>query len=400
MPSAEPVPVATVAASGVRTLVLVIAASMVAQSFGRFAYAVVLPDIEADLLDGSSTASGFLGAVNLVAYLVGTAATSVAATRASPGAILRAGLVLSTMGLGVLGTAGSFGPALVGMALTGLGGAAIWVPSPGIAAGTLGPHRRGLAIGTVGTGIMAGMALNGPLAGLVVAIGGEGEWRLLYAIYAVAGVAVLGATLAWLGPVEGVQAPQPVRLGAIRQVPGWRPLVVAYGAYGLAYALFLFFFVATMTDDLGFSAGTARIVFAVLGLVGIGGGLLLGRASDRIGRPGALGLAMGMILVAALLVPTGVLALVVLAAMLFGPAFSGVPSVISAHISDHLDARSFAAAFGVVTLSFGIAQIFGPQIGGIIGDETGSFTLVFLLSAAMSAVGLAAAGRIPRAEPT
>jgi predicted MFS family arabinose efflux permease len=394
--SAEPVHVTTAAAAQVRTLVLVLVASMVAQSFGRFAYAVVLPDIEADLLNGSSTASGFLGAVNLVAYLVGTAATSLAATRASPGTILRTGLVFSTVGLGMLASAGSFAVALAGFVLTGLGGAAIWVPSPGIAAGTLGPHRRGLAIGVVGTGIMAGIALNGPLAALVIAIGGEGEWRLLYAIYAAVGVAVLAATLAWLGPVEAVQA-QPVRLGAIRQVPGWRPLVVAYGAYGLAYALFLFFFVATMEDDLGFAPGTARIVFAVLGLVGIGGGLMLGRTSDRVGRPGALALAMGMMLTAALLVPTGALPLVVLAAMLFGPAFSGVPSVISAHISDHLDARSFAAAFGVVTLSFGIAQVFGPQIGGIIGDQAGSFTLVYLLSAALSAVGLAAAVRIPRA---
>jgi len=51
----------------------------------------------------------------------------------------------------------------------------------------------------------------------------------------------------------------------------------------------------------------------------------------------------------------------------------------------------------VVTLSFGIAQVFGPQIGGIIGDQAGSFTLVYLLSAALSAVGLAAAVRIPRA---
>lgn len=396
MTSAEPVHVTTAAAAQVRTLVLVLVASMVAQSFGRFAYAVVLPDIEADLLNGSSTASGFLGAVNLVAYLVGTAATSLAATRASPGTILRTGLVFSTVGLGMLASAGSFAVALAGFVLTGLGGAAIWVPSPGIAAGTLGPHRRGLAIGVVGTGIMAGIALNGPLAALVIAIGGEGEWRLLYAIYAAVGVAVLAATLAWLGPVEAVQA-QPVRLGAIRQVPGWRPLVVAYGAYGLAYALFLFFFVATMEDDLGFAPGTARIVFAVLGLVGIGGGLMLGRTSDRVGRPGALALAMGMMLTAALLVPTGALPLVVLAAMLFGPAFSGVPSVISAHISDHLDARSFAAAFGVVTLSFGIAQVFGPQIGGIIGDQAGSFTLVYLLSAALSAVGLAAAVRIPRA---
>jgi hypothetical protein len=37
-----------------------------------------------------------------------------------------------------------------------------------------------------------------------------------------------------------------------------------------------------------------------------------------------------------------------------------------------------------------------PQIGGLIADTTGSFTLVFVLSATISMVGAAAASRLPR----
>jgi predicted MFS family arabinose efflux permease len=389
-------PVTGVRSAQVRTLVIVLFASMVAQSFGRFAYAVVLPDVEADLLGGSSTASGFLGAVNLVAYLVGTAATSVASTRVPPESLLRVGLLGSTTGLAVLATAQGLPVAAAGMVLTGLGGSAIWVPSPGIAAATLGSARRGLAIGIVGTGIMIGVALNAPVSLAVGAIGGEGEWRMLYAVYAVVGAAVLAAVVLFLGrsePPAGVR--EPVRIGAITLVPGWRPLLLAYGSYGLAYSLFLFFFVATMEEDLGFSPGTAGAVFALMGVVGIGGGLALGRASDRIGRSAALAGAMLAMAVAGLLVPTGVLGLVVVAAVLFGPSFSGVPSVVSAHIADHLSARAFPAAFGAATLSFGIMQIFGPQLGGIIGDQTGSFTGAYLLSAALAAIGMGAALRLP-----
>jgi MFS family permease len=44
---------------------------------------------------------------------------------------------------------------------------------------------------------------------------------------------------------------------------------------------------------------------------------------------------------------------------------------------------------------FGIAQTISPPIGGWIADTAGSFTLVFLLSAAISLVGLVATLRLP-----
>ncbi len=85
-----------------------------------------------------------------------------------------------------------------------------------------------------------------------------------------------------------------------------------------------------------------------------------------------------------------------IAALVFGLAFAGVPTSLAAHLSDHLSSQRFGAAFGTITLAFGIAQMSGPQLGGIIGDVTGSFTLVFVVSATIAAGGALATLRVPR----
>jgi MFS family permease len=98
------------------------AGAMVAQSFGRFTFGVVLPAVRDDLLGGSNGAAGFLGTANVVAYLVGTLAVAAAASRFSLVGLVRVGLVLSTAGL-LLASVAPNGPVLA-IALVAMGWAA------------------------------------------------------------------------------------------------------------------------------------------------------------------------------------------------------------------------------------------------------------------------------------
>jgi MFS family permease len=104
-------------------------ASAVAQSFGRFTYALLLPAIEGDLLD-SYTAAGLLGTTNLAAYLLGTVAVSSLAQRCSPRALLLAGLAITTLGLGQLSLAEGLGTLGAGLAATGSEGPSSGSPHP------------------------------------------------------------------------------------------------------------------------------------------------------------------------------------------------------------------------------------------------------------------------------
>jgi MFS family permease len=74
--------------------------------------------------------------------------------------------------------------------------------------------------------------------------------------------------------------------------------------------------------------------------------------------------------------------------------FSGMPALIIAHIVDHTTADTYGPAFSAATLAFGVTQMISPQIGGLLADQLGSFTWVFVLSASVSFIGAAFASRL------
>jgi predicted MFS family arabinose efflux permease len=380
-----------------RYLVLLVAlASAVAQSFGRFTYALLLPAIDRDLLNSYAVA-GLVGTANVAAYLLGTLAVSALSRRARPSALIQAGLAASALGLGLLTVAESAAGLAVALGLTGLGGAFIWVPAPGLAGSVVRPSRRGAAIGVAGSGIGGGIVFASAVASLLRAEGGDATWRTVYLVETVLAVVALVLCLLLLRPAPHRDDDAPVRAGALRRVPGWLGLAGGYAAYGLAYSIYTSYLVSALEDDAGFSPGHASAVYTVVGIALIGGGVLLGPLSDRWGRGRTLALGyLGMGL-AILLVPVGVEPLAIISALLFGLTMSGLPAVIAAHLSDVLTPREFAGAFGRCTLAFGVAQLCGPPLGGVLAESTGSFLVPFLLAAGVALAGAALSVPVLRA---
>ena len=380
-----------------RSLVVLVAlASGVAQAFGRFSYAVLLPAIDRDLL-GSYAVAGLIGTVNVGAYLLGTVVVSALARWASPVHLIRGGLAVTSSGLLVMSQANSAGLLAVGMALTGLGGAFIWVPAPGFAGSVVRPSRRGAAIGLSGSGIGGGIAFATALAAGLHARGGDASWRTVYLVEAVLSLGVLVLCLLFLRPAIGEGEVEPPRTGALRRVPGWLGIVAGYAAYGLAYSVYTSYLVTALEDDAGFARAHAAGVYTLVGLALTGGGVLLGPLSDRWGRGRTL--VSGYLVMAAsiLLVLVGAEPAASISAVAFGLTMSGLPSVIAAHLADVLTPREFAGAFGRCTLAFGVAQLCGPPLGGVLAERTGSFHASFVVAAAVALLGAAASVAVVRA---
>jgi predicted MFS family arabinose efflux permease len=381
------------------TIAVVMSATCVAQSFGRFTWGVALPGARDELLDGSNTLAGFFGTVNVTAYLLGTLLVSWASSKMTLVQLVRFGLTISTVSLGAAAFSNS--AAVLGVALffMGLGGAIIWIPAPAIGARVFPPERAGIAVGLAGSGIGLGIVFAGQLASW---LGRTREavdvWQLVYKIEFSIAVVVLAGTLLCLKS----QGQRPAAaggfggFGALRTVRAWVPTTVAYTAYGFAYILVIAFLVARLKDDSGFSPSEAALMFSLVGIAAAFGGVSLGALSDRIGRRITLMGAFTLYAACGLLALTGQQPIVAIASLGIGLAFSGGPALITGHIVAHTDSSTYGPAFAAATLSFGIAQMISPQIGGLIADTTGSFTLVFVLSATISMVGAAAASRLPR----
>ena len=384
-------------------LALVVLAVGVAQGFGRFTYPLVLPAIEGDLLHSYSLA-GWLGTANLTAYLAGVLLVSLAATKASPARLIMLGLVVSTAGLAAMTVAASPRALLGGMIATGIAGAFIWIPAPGLAGAVVSEDRRGFAIGLMASGIGIAVLFASELTHLVQARYGASEWREVWAVEtALAALATILA-LGWLRepdderPAE-THAPivrEILALASLRGVPGWVAVTAAYAGYGLCYSVYSSYLVAALQSDAGFSAWHASIDYGLVGLSIAAGGILLGQLSDRVGRRPTLVWGFAAMGSCPLAVLIGAEPWVGASALLFGIMMSGLGSVVAAYVRDHTTEGSFAPAFGAITLFFGLAQLVGPELGGFLAEHTGSFRWAFLVSALGGFAGAAASAALPR----
>jgi predicted MFS family arabinose efflux permease len=370
----------------------------VAQAFGRFTYGVLLPAIRDDL-GISNTVAGSLGTVNVGAYLLGTIVVAAATSRYRLLDVMRVGFLFSTAGL--ILAAVSPNPGLLGIAMfsSGLGGALIWIPAPVIAADALAPERRGLAIGLMGSGIGLGIVFTGQLSGLIRSNFGDGAWRTVYIIQAAIAVAVLAATLAFIGHSQGRPAGQRAGIGGfqvLRRMPGWVALTLAYTSFGFMYLLVVAFLTTRLEDDSGWSGFRASLAFTLLGIAVIFGGPLFISLARRSGPRPALALAFTLWSVMAVAVLPGWAGPTLGASIGLGLLFGGIPGMITLYVVENTTVDDYGPSYAAATLAFGVAQMLSPQIGGLIADLTGSFALVFLLSSGFALTGTVSALRLPQ----
>jgi len=385
-------------AAGLTAVALVAIGAAVAQAFGRFTYSVLLPAVRDDL-GISNTVAGSLGTINVGAYLLGTIVVAAATSRYRLLDVMRVGFVFSTTGLLLAAIAPNAFLLGVAMFTSGLGGAIIWIPAPVIATDAVAPERRGLAIGLMGSGIGVGIVFTGQLSGYIRSSLGDDSWRTVYVMEAAIAMIVLLATLLFLGHHQGKPVGQRVGVGGfhvLRTMPGWVALTSAYTSFGFMYLLVVAFLTTRLEDDSGWSGSRASLTFTLLGTAVVFGGPLFIQFAKRTGPRPALALAFTLWSLMAFAILPGWFGLTLGASIGLGLVFAGVPGLITLYVVENTTLDDFGPSFAAATLAFGVAQMLSPQVGGLIADITGSFTLVFLLSSAFALTGAAAALRLPR----
>jgi MFS family permease len=86
-------------------------------------------------------------------------------------------------------------------------------------------------------------------------------------------------------------------------------------------------------------------------------------------------------------------------AILFGIMMSGLGSIVAAYVRDHMTEGAFAPAFGAITLFFGAAQLVGPELGGLLAEQSGGFHWAFLVSGMAAFFGAIASATLERNDP-
>jgi MFS family permease len=173
----------------------------------------------------------------------------------------------------------------------------------------------------------------------------------------------------------------------IREKEIWK-LGAVYFLFGFSYIIYLTFFIAYLTGEIGLSANMAGGIFAVLGFFSILSGVLWGGISDVVGRRYSsllayMTLALSYFIFAFWKASPGLY----LSSIIFGITVSAIPVIMAAAAGDTMGGRLAPAGLGFITLFFGVGQACGPGVAGFIKDATGSFTFAFVLCAGISLIG-------------
>ena len=170
-----------IARLGWLTVILIALAGAVGHAFGRFGYGVIYPALRDDL-GITNTFAGLIGSANVAAYLVGTLVVAWITSRLRLLIVMKAGLVMATLGLFLASMASEPIMLATGLILAGVGGAFLWIPAPVIAADSLPENKRHLGVGLLGSGIGLGIVFVSSLSGWLRGIEGDAAWSTIYSI--------------------------------------------------------------------------------------------------------------------------------------------------------------------------------------------------------------------------
>ncbi|HLH23216.1 MAG TPA: MFS transporter [Chloroflexota bacterium] len=133
----------------------------------------------------------------------------------------------------------------------------------------------------------------------------------------------------------------------------------------------------------GYDAMLTALVVGTVGLASIAGKILLGVASDALGRERVFTAGIGAGVVAMLLLlsfagGTSPALLLFVYAALFALGYSAAPTLTPAITADLFSGRHYGAIYGVLMLANGVGGATGAWWGGYVYDHTGSYRLVWL----------------------
>ena len=376
----------------IHTLALALAAA-VSLGLARFAYALLLPAMRADL-GWSYFTAGAMNTVNAAGYLIGALWLPRAMARYDARALMLAGGLITAAVLALHGLARH---EVVLYALRGLAGlaSALSFVCGGLLAARLANSpaavgRSGLVLGLyyggTGLGIVASALLVPPVIALRDADWPTGWWVL-------AGLALLATAATVLG-TRTLVAP-PATSAQRQRVPlrDLRYALLGYLMFGMGYIGYMTFIISLLREQ-GLALGLISGFYVLLGVGVLASSFLWAGLLQRQRGGVPMAVLNGLLALATLLPVLSQEVWVVMASgLLFGSAFLSVVASTTALVRHNLPLAQWPGGIAAFTIIFAGGQIIGPSAVGWIADAAGGLQRGLACSAATLALGALLASR-------
>ena len=343
---------------------------------GRFVYTPILPAM-VQALQLTRAEAGLIASANFLGYLLGALAAATPLLSGARHRWLLTALIVCTATTGAMGLAAALPMFLLLRLIGGAASAFVLVLSSSIVLDRLTGIGRAHLSSIHFAGVGVGIAVSALVVSTLLHIGAG--WPTLW--YGV-GALMLCATVAvaWLLPPESSGHTTTRSTVAAAWPAALRRLIIAYGLFGFGYVITATFLVAIVRASPQARA-IEPLIWLVVGVTAAPSVGLWAKVGARYGLHNAFSVACVLKLAgvaASIYWPTSAGAL--LAAILLGGTFMGLTSLGLA------EARALVPgnprqAFALMTAAFGLGQIVGPALAGLLSDRYGGYALPSLLAA-------------------
>lgn len=377
-----------------------LAATLIGNGIGRFAYTPLIPALIAAGWFSPAEAV-YLAAANLAGYLAGALGAAPLGRRLGSIPAMRLAAIATVLSLVACAWPFSFAWYVGWRFLAGATGGVLMVLAVPAVLAVTAAERRGRAAGIVITGVGLGIAAAGTVVPALAGAGPRAIWLGLAAI------AALLAAYAWIAiPDDGIDRTSARQ----RAEPLGAPillLIAAYASDALGFIPHTVFWVDYIARGLGLGLDVGGAYWALFGLGATLGPFLSGMAADRFG-PGRAFVGAMAIKAAGVAVPlagTGHAGLLV-SSLVVGSLISGTTTLCSAWVADQAGLAHHRRIWGWATSAFAVAQAGGAWVMSHLFAVTQSYSLLFAIGTAALAAGAGLAlgslhlakGRLPAAD--
>jgi predicted MFS family arabinose efflux permease len=371
--------------------------AIISLGIGRFAYALVLPDMR-ESLHWSYSAAGFMNTINAAGYLLGALVAARLINWFGWSATVRGGTLAALASLALCALTGNFLVLSFARLIAGIGAAAGFVAGGALAAqiAQSRPERANFLLSLFYAAPGLGIVVSGLISPFLLQAFGAGSWWIVWsALTALSSVMIVPLLLT---PIEAKASVTDGAGGSFALIPV-AIYLTGYFLFGAGYIAYMTFMIAYVRD-LGGGAIAQSAFWCLIGVSAfatpwVWRGVL---ALDRGGLATAIILSVNAI-GAALPIFGHSTAWLATSAVVFGVAFFAVVTSTTAFVRFNYPSSAWPAAIAAMTIAFGIGQTLGPIAVGAITDALGSLNSALNVSAAMLVLGAIAAACQSKLRP-
>ncbi len=258
---------------------------------------------------------------------------------------------------------------------------------------------RGLMTGIVLSGMGLGKMMMPPIAAWLMAIY---QWRIVFIILGIITLLVTVVAAQFLkrspGRTEPLQhneheanrktlAPQNNTISlrqAFQTGQFWQVCALYFSMLFCVVAISVH--IVIHATGQGFSTPEAVNSLAIIGLTTIVGMIVMGITADKIGNRSAMAIGFALIAIPLLLLLVShELWMLYLFAALFGFGHGGVMTLLPPTVAELFGLKSHGVILGATAVVGSIGAATGPVVAGFIFDITNSYSIAFLICAAIAA---------------